>query len=233
MARVHTTAFNETDCIGDCYEPINNSLANLDTAVQDLSALNVVDTSTIDLTYSTSSRSLTASVKDNSIDYTKVAPGMIIDCVNTHISQPLTYPVTSLIDREITALSAQITPKTPTSKILFQAMLNYEIQWDSVLKVKRSIGGSAFVEIGSGTPSGNRLTGMSAPGYDNNTDSTQHNNFLQYLDEPNTTQIVVYKVFVRRSGNADFYLNRTNADTNFPYMERTSSNVNLLEIKGA
>ena len=36
MARVHTTPFNETDCIGDCYEPINNSLDNLDTAVQDL-----------------------------------------------------------------------------------------------------------------------------------------------------------------------------------------------------
>ena len=41
MARVHTTAFNETDCIGDCYEPINNSLANLDTAVQDLSGSDV------------------------------------------------------------------------------------------------------------------------------------------------------------------------------------------------
>ena len=38
MARVHTTAFNETDCIGDCYEPINNSLANLDTAVQSVSS---------------------------------------------------------------------------------------------------------------------------------------------------------------------------------------------------
>ena len=38
MTRVHTTAFNETDCIGDCYEPINNSLDNLDTAVQDLSS---------------------------------------------------------------------------------------------------------------------------------------------------------------------------------------------------
>ena len=38
MARVHTTAFNETDCIGDCYDPINNSLDNLDTAVQDLSS---------------------------------------------------------------------------------------------------------------------------------------------------------------------------------------------------
>jgi hypothetical protein len=36
MARVHTTPFNETDCIGDCYEPINDSLADLDTAVQDL-----------------------------------------------------------------------------------------------------------------------------------------------------------------------------------------------------
>jgi hypothetical protein len=38
MARVHTTAFNETDCIGDCYEPINNSLDNLDTAVQSVSS---------------------------------------------------------------------------------------------------------------------------------------------------------------------------------------------------
>jgi hypothetical protein len=73
MARVHTIAFNETDCIGDCYEPINNSLASLDTAVQDLSALNVVDTSTIDLTYSSVSRSLTASVKDNSISATQLA----------------------------------------------------------------------------------------------------------------------------------------------------------------
>jgi hypothetical protein len=38
MARIHTQFIDETECIGDSLDSINNSFQNLDTSVQDLSA---------------------------------------------------------------------------------------------------------------------------------------------------------------------------------------------------
>lgn len=231
MARVHTTAFNETDCIGDCYEPINNSLDNLDTAVQDLSALNVVDTSTIDLTYSTSSRSLTASVKDNSIDYTKVAPGMVLNCVNIFTNTATTYSTPANTDTEIAALTITIIPKLTTSKILIQAMINAETANDAVYRLKRTIGATT-TELGTAVAAGNRLTGIAPIPYDADNNTTMFNTYIQYYDSPSTISTVTYTFYVRPDAARTFYLNRTVLDDNISNRERASSSVTLLEIKG-
>ena len=232
MARVHTTAFNEIDCIGDCYEPINNSLDNLDTAVQNLSALNVVDTSTIDLTYSTSSRSLTASVKDNSIDYTKVASGMVLNCVNVFTDTAILYPGVANNETEIGALSATITPKLNTSKILIQAMINGEGHYDAVFRLKRIVAGSPDQLLGNAVAAGNRNTGISPMPYDTDNASTMTNSYIQFYDTPNTASLVTYRFYFRPAGGTSFHLNRSTTDTNANNFERASSSVTLLEIKG-
>jgi hypothetical protein len=252
MAHFYTGPINETKCIGDSLDQliipvgasvkteggINTNFLSLDNAVQGLSSaintintFNVIDTTTVDLTYTLPARSLTASVKDNSIDYTKVASGMVLNCVNVFVNTPATYSITANTDTEITALSTTITPKTTTSKILIQAMINSEVQNDSVFRLARVVGASAPVPLGTAAAASNRLTGIAPMSYDLDNNTTMSNTYIQFYDTPGTIQPVTYRFYVRRADNATFFLNRTLRDTDTSSDERASSSVTLLEIK--
>jgi len=206
MARVHTTAFNETDCIGDCYEPINNSLDNLDTAVQNLSA--------------------------SVIDYTKVASGMVLNCVNVFTNTAVTYNGIANTETEIAALSTTITPKLNTSKILIQAMINGEGYHDAVYRLRRFVGGTDQGLLGNAVTAGSRNTGISPMPYDVDNTSTMTNSYIQFYDTPGTTSPVTYRFYFRPAGATPFHLNRSVTDTDNNVCERASSSVTLLEIKG-
>lgn len=99
MARVHTIAFNETDCIGDCYEPINNSLDNLDTAVQDLSSGNISSASgnftvTNNLTVNnglTVSNSLTATVGNLKLQTGRIIRQIAVETDSTGRAIPASW----------------------------------------------------------------------------------------------------------------------------------------------
>jgi alpha-tubulin suppressor-like RCC1 family protein len=69
MPRIFTTAIPDSECMGDSLVTINTNYDNLDNAVQALSSqtISITDTSTIDLTYNSNTRNLTASVKLSSI----------------------------------------------------------------------------------------------------------------------------------------------------------------------
>jgi hypothetical protein len=67
MARIYTTPFNETDCIGDCYGPINNSLGSLDNAVQSLLAYDNVIKQAIDINTVTNNLTANGSITTNEI----------------------------------------------------------------------------------------------------------------------------------------------------------------------
>lgn len=242
MARLYTSEINETACIGDSLNDpggINPNFLNLDESVQSLSstidAFNVVDTSTVDLTYSSSTRSLTATVKDNSIDYTKVAPGMVLDCVNVFTSTVASYGGTANVESEIVALSSVITPKLTTSKILIQAMINGEGHHDAVFRLRRFVGGvdqSPSLGLGSAAAAGSRNTGIAPVPYDVDISTTMSCSYIQFYDTPNTINPVTYRFYYRPSGSTTFNLNRAVNDTDNPWVERASSSVTLLEIKG-
>jgi hypothetical protein len=236
MARRHTQIIPETDCIGDSLDlRINPNFLNLDEAVQGLSsaidAFTAIDTPTVDLTYSSNSRSLNASVRDNSIDYTKVASGMVLNCVNVFTNSVASYAVPANTDTEIVALSITITPKLITSRILIQAMINAEHHHDSVYRLKRVVGASV-TDLGTAVADGVRLTGIAPMPYDADNSTTMTNTYIQFYDSPNTAEPVSYKFYVRRADVSTFFLNRTITDGNFTYSERASSSVTLLEIKG-
>lgn len=76
MPRIFTTQIADTECMGDSLVTINNNYENLDTAIQNLSSqtISITDTSTIDLTYDSGNRNLTASVKLSSLESVHLSP---------------------------------------------------------------------------------------------------------------------------------------------------------------
>jgi len=92
MARVFTTSIPDYQCIGDSLGPINTNYLNLDEGLQNLdtkiaqasssltntlSALNVTDSTTVDLTWVNSTRTLSADVRSNSITTNFIAASAV------------------------------------------------------------------------------------------------------------------------------------------------------------
>jgi len=73
---ISLTSIDGVDCIGDSRGYINNNIQNLGTAICTVSGLtnfNVQDSNTIDLTWQSSTRTLSADVKPDSIRYSQLA----------------------------------------------------------------------------------------------------------------------------------------------------------------
>lgn len=88
MARIFTTEISESQCIGDSLDTINTNYLELDEECQrlrtsttaistTLSAFNITDSTTVDLTWINSTRTLSADVKDNSITSSKIASNSV------------------------------------------------------------------------------------------------------------------------------------------------------------
>ncbi len=227
---------SELECIGDSLNTINTNFIQLDTNLRNLSAtpFNTLETSTIQLNYNNNTRSLQGNVKNNSIDFSKLAPGMIINCINKHVITPQVYIGTNNTDVLITALDINIQPKLSTSKILIQAMINGECDSNVVFKVKRDTG-TSIIDVGLPAIAGNRNVGLAPAPYDTDVSATMQNIFIQCFDQPSTTNTITYRFYFKPNviGNNDrnFYLNRTLNDTNDTSHERAASNINIFEIK--
>lgn len=114
MARVHTTAFNETDCIGDCYEPINNSLDNLDTAVQNISG-NVTELlggihniMNIRMSLSNTTAITTTDIKSATNLYIHPYNGAVVSLWNTTINRWELKQFSSIITVSLSSLAANM-----------------------------------------------------------------------------------------------------------------------------
>ena len=112
MARVHTTAFNETDCIGDCYEPINNSLDNLDTAVQNISG-NVTELlggihniMNIRMSLSNTTAITTTDIKNATNLYIHPYNGAVVSLWNTTINRWELKQFSSIVTVSLASLAA-------------------------------------------------------------------------------------------------------------------------------
>ena len=85
--------------------------------------------------------------------------------------------------------------------------IEYEADHDIVFIIYRD-----STLIGYNTLSGDeRWSGVTTSYYDQNIDTTPAQAMITWIDEPNTTSTVTYKVYAKRSGdnNREFYLNRT------------------------
>lgn len=134
---------------------------------------------------------------------------------------------------DIPNLSLAITPSSTSSKILIMAFVSYGGS-------NANLYGSGFLmrdstDIGVGTTAtGDRqnvsfamnLTGYSAETYKLQTSS------MTFLDDPQTTSSITYKVQAYHASNGIMYINRSGSDANADYGLRGISTLTIMEVAG-
>ena len=163
--------------------------------------------------------------------------GSVVQVVQEYITDVHSYNavITSPV---ATALTASITPKSASSKILVMIQGSFSAPDNNHVSqvLKRTIGGST-VDVGLATNSGNRPanTGTtSAQISDSGFADFQYalwNSVVQFLDTPSTTSQVTYQLYFGGYTTTQIYLNRTKGDrTGGTYDPRSTSSVTLMEI---
>ena len=147
--------------------------------------------------------------------------------VTTTSSQSLTAGTPT----EITGLTLTITPQSASSKFLLMGAWNGEssttYSYETVFGFKRD-----SLYIGNPSTDGARTIGRGvlAQGYYSiDADSTMDSWTGQYLDSPNTTSAITYKVFITAKDAQTLYNNRTVSDGNQASYERTTSSLIVIE----
>ena len=140
-----------------------------------------------------------------------------------------TDSTTSTSDVAISGLSLTLTPASTSSKVLVQFDVGTMGNHGSAhmfYTVYRSIGGGGYSAIGVGT-------GGSSYNYAAGTYASSSNNYDAvghcFLDSPNTTSEITYKLYFRgSSGSYTYYINRRASDDLF----RASTSLICTEIGG-
>ena len=151
--------------------------------------------------------------------------GGIIQTVQTVKSDPFT--TTSQPFTDITGLSATITPKFSTSKILVSYTLSISSNGFPMFKLLR---GSTDIFVGDAASNrvrcffggymGGLHAGLTLPVTGN------------FLDSPSTTSATTYKIQtgVIHATGYQIVVNRSMSDTDFNYNARTASSIVLMEV---
>ena len=153
--------------------------------------------------------------------------GGIIQVVQ--VAKTDTFATTSQSFVDITGLSATITPKFNTSKILFQYTVSFATR--SAYMHFRLIRGSTPIFIADADGNRARLT------FGTWTTNDAHHEYLTtnfsglFLDSPTTTSATTYKIqtLITTNGRTG-YINRSVGDDNQTYEPRTVSNIILMEV---
>jgi len=158
--------------------------------------------------------------------------GKVLQVVQVIKSDTFTGSVADGSYADITGLSVAITPSSASNKILVFAKVDgggdlsatrpqyYRLLRDSTL-------------IGNGAGSGNRL-GNSFGGVGISVTRSMASASINFLDSPNTTSSVTYKIQVAHEAAATttVYINRGQLDDDSTQTKRGSSIITLMEIAG-
>jgi hypothetical protein len=129
------------------------------------------------------------------------APGHPVQYVGHNVNNIVVYGNTT--SRHLQPLDITITPKFSNSKIMLHWVVNAEAHHDQVFVIYR---GSTL--IGYNTNSTGYWSGAAPVHYDTDHNSTLNTHTIVWVDTPNTTSAVTYKLFTR-SNSVWFRLNRT------------------------
>ena len=134
---------------------------------------------------------------------------------------------------DITNLSLSITPSSTSSKILVNTHISYGGTNNNLYASGYLMRDSTDIGVGT-TATANRQNvsfplNMSGAGYEA-LKLYQHS--ITFLDSPNTTSQITYKVQVRHDINGTMYINRSGSDSNSDYAHRGISTLNIMEVAG-
>ena len=128
---------------------------------------------------------------------------------------------------DIPNITVTATPTSTSSKFLVMVRLSCSSAANDQIQFRLIRNGSS---VGNGANSGNRRGAFSSIINDNS--STELNEVTHtYLDSPNTTGAVTYKVQARGAVNfCDLYMNRNVSDSNSSQNPRTISTITVIEV---
>ena len=175
--------------------------------------------------------SVPTGVKVNGTDVGSIyAPGMIIQTVYKRVDTKavVSFAAAGSVGSFITDLDTTFTPKFSNSLIHIQMCLTYEVQHDTVFRLYRDSN-----VIGLNVNDANYWSGTWLPGYDADNSTTARTNHFFYMDTPNTTSAVTYRLMIQSAGVAasTFYLNRTISSAGAANNEVAISQIIIQEIK--
>jgi len=153
--------------------------------------------------------------------------------VQTHVTTTSSQSLTSLARVDLTGLTATITPKYVTSRIMV------EVRWagennggnENILFGIRRGG----VDVGNASVDGSRpvgIAGISQGYFNSDNDSTMDSAMYTFMDSPNTTSATTYTASVINRDASILYNNRTVADNASGAYERLTSSITLTEVQG-
>ena len=152
-------------------------------------------------------------------------PGHVIQTIYTETDSRASYTSTSLVD--VTGMTATITPKYNTSKILVQVCMNIGIQ-NAAFNLSCELYRDS-TRIFAGTDTSNKQGFVQIEGNTTGGQYKIYNQTATTLDSPASTTAVVYKVMGRVNTPAGtWYLNRNHQNT--ADQGNTKSSMTLLEI---
>jgi hypothetical protein len=173
-----------------------------------------------------------AKIADGTIASADLATGVggkVLQVVSTTKSD--TFTMTSTTFADVTSLSASITPSSTSSKILILYSLMGQTNPNNASFTMRLLRDSTAIAIGDAAGSREQGTTIRISGFNgSNGTGTQAGSFL---DSPNTTSALSYKIQVRTDGAGNpMFINRGETDTDNINFSRGISTITVMEIAG-
>ena len=159
--------------------------------------------------------------------------GHIIQTISTTKTDTWTYSASSTGFTDVTGLTATITPRSTSSKILVQVHINFSNnkRYSAAILLRGS------TQIGGGTAEGSRPSVSISPQANQDETHNQYvmrNSSFSFLDSPSTTSATTYKIQVGNTHEASSisYVNRPPSNDNAAYIHRGISTITLMEVEG-
>jgi hypothetical protein len=174
------------------------------------------------------------SIYDGSAWKTPLATtGGILQVVSTTKTDTFSSSVSANTFVDVTGLSATITPKSSSSKILVSYMIHMNRGDDNPIGATRIVRDSTGVGVGDSSGNRQRVTSAQIIVASNN--AHMFLNQGQFLDSPATTSALTYKIQVNillDTGSQTMYVNRSELDPDNAGAARPVSTITLMEVAG-
>jgi hypothetical protein len=156
------------------------------------------------------------------------APGVPVQFVSAQVHDKVAYSIPANSSGHVSALDVSITPHFSNSKIYLMWRIEFESHYDVILRVYRD-----STLIGYNNVSGDTAySGVTTAPYETDENSTPQQSIITWIDSPNTTSTVTYKVYARDSNGASraVYLNRPKGSAGQNQYENGVSQKTAMEI---
>ena len=130
----------------------------------------------------------------------------------------------------VTGMSAVITPKATSSKVLIIMSINGDNQKDNDGGGFRIYRNGSLLSGANAPGSGSRYTCNTTVGANANRDQSGMNKNFFYLDSPNTTSSRTYALYIYKVTNDEITINMSTTDANQTDDPRMISTVTLMEV---